>query len=358
MRVPLDEKFLRWAEQAVGTACLVQMIQEDLARQHPGQTQTAFLNRLGIRAQWQRAIVDGKIADYGLLATVVRVAELPVSILTRTPWHLIQPGDEIAVVQGVRAVDIPEVSRAVRQRGVGARDALAQAAIANACRRLRLDADLMPHPVPGEWPVADGTRYLTELCAKPNVGAVIVLGSFIVNPLAEPLARRALAGQPCPARFRWVTNPGAGNVLSVPGAAPPGQEGIQVDRPAELFPRMRDDAVLERLNKSDTGPFPDCGLLLIDARTRPLTILCAGHGGCGTVAAAETLGDHALITRLLAASADAENSALGANLVLVVVAVDRQSSGGMGLGGSPVDDLVIARRRVVWSSTLIEDLDL
>ena len=30
----------------------------------------------------------------------------------------------------------------------------------------------------------------------------------------------------------------------------------------------------------------------------------------------------------------------------------------MSAGGSPIDDLVIATRRVVWSSTLIDELDV
>lgn len=76
-----------------------------------------------------------------------------------------------------------------------------------------------------------------------------------------------------------------------------------------------------------------------------------------TVAAAQTLADHALLTRLLAASYDENRSLLGPNVVLVVVAVERRP-GGLGLGATPGDAREIVRRRVVWSSTLVDGLDV
>jgi hypothetical protein len=72
----------------------------------------------------------------------------------------------------------------------------------------------------------------------------------------------------------------------------------------------------------------------------------------------ETLGDHVLITRLLAASANQERSLLGPGRVLVVVAVDRKTEGGLTASGSPIDDLAGSRPRVVWSWTLIVELDV
>jgi hypothetical protein len=363
MHVPLDERFLEWAERAIGTERLVQMIRDDLTCKAAPRTQTEFLNELRIRGHWQRAIVGGAIRSYADLATVIRVAQLPVRVDTRRPWHLVRPNDELAIVVGARAVNIPEVSSEVRQRGIGARDAEAQATFANVCRRLRLDADLVPHVLPSELAPAAAQRYLDDLCdpnERPNVGAVVVLGSPVVNPLAEPLARRALGGQRSPARFRWGFDPGPDTLLSVPGEpdADAEEEGITIDIPEPiLFRRTRDDAILPQLTGGPNGPFPDCGLLLIDASRRPLGILCAGHGGCGTIAAVETLGDHGLVARLLAASSDDARS-LYKDRVLVVVAVDRHSRGGMGVPGSRIDDLVITGHRVVWSSALIEELDV
>ena len=215
MHLPLDEHFLQWAEKAVGTSCLVQMIGDGLDRVTQGKPRMKFLNELKIRGHWHRAIVNGVIKSHADLATVIRVAELPIVIDTRQPWHLVNRNDEIAVILGIRVVDIPEVSLKVRQRGVGARDTLAQAILANTCRRLGIDADLIPHLVPSDWPTAEAQAFMDNLYKAPNLGAVIAIGSPAVNPLAEVVASRALDDKRSPARFRWSGfDPGPNTLLS------------------------------------------------------------------------------------------------------------------------------------------------
>src|SRR4051794_16626524 len=71
MHLPLDEDFLRWAERAVGSECLVQMIRAELARRVGTEKQTDFLDRLKIRGHWQRSIVGMEIQSHADLATVI-----------------------------------------------------------------------------------------------------------------------------------------------------------------------------------------------------------------------------------------------------------------------------------------------
>jgi hypothetical protein len=233
------------------------MIRADLARRVGTEKQTDFLDRLKIRGHWQRAIVGKEIKSPMDLATVIRVAELSVVIDTRQPWHLVKRGDEIAVVLGVRVVDIPEVSRDVRQRGVGMRDTQAQAALANVCRRLGLEADLMPHLVPCDRPASEAEEDFDKLCTDPNVGAVVVLGSPVVNPLAEVLTAQALGGEPSPAQFLWGFDPGHDSLLSVPRKVQPHEEGIIISGSKNFFPRTRDDDILRTLGAEGRGSFPE-----------------------------------------------------------------------------------------------------
>jgi hypothetical protein len=131
---------------------------------------------------------------------------------------------------------------------------------------------------------------LIKLCARKDVGAVVVLGSELVNPMAGPIARRMFNGRAAsdlPARFRWsFAWEGRDPFLSDPTPCTPGDEGIAFTGTGKkTLLRTRDEVILRRARSSRKAIFLDCGVLAIDSRADPLLVLCAGHGGCGTRAA-------------------------------------------------------------------------
>ena len=373
MQLPLDEEFIKWAAKTVGEARFLSELQAELqilVARSEFDTQTKLLDHHKVRDLWQRGFEKGVIAGAGRIARCVRVLGIPIRIHSwPRPWHECEKNSEIAVVLGERKVRIDEVSKRVKQRAVGARDAKAQTELADHCyRRLRLECSLIPHHVDSGLSRDEAVSRLNELRACSNVGMICVIGSPVVNPLAAPIAEAILRdvddGGPvrAPARFRWAHHADEEVLSEKPenrrsSSWPVGKQGIYCEDSATgLFPRVPDDHVIQAIEAGadETKIFKDCGLLMIDCRQRPVLVLCAGHGGCGTLACVQQLRQTGPIAELIETAADENRAPLGADRLCAIVEVDRAIGPGMVQHKSPVDDLQIIKSRIAWASTIID----
>jgi hypothetical protein len=137
---------------------------------------------------------------------------------------------------------------------------------------------------------------LKRLLRRADIGAVIAIGSPVVNPFTDALARKVFTPDDAdedqpeepPARFVWPRAAAArlaGSFLSEPAS---GEKVGLRRRDGVLHVRARDRAIVNAIKDGAWRGkvFPDCGMLVMDYRhDKYLLAFCAGHGGAGTLAA-------------------------------------------------------------------------
>jgi hypothetical protein len=299
IRLPLNQDWLKWAIAAVGEDSLVKVIKRQIARRSSGikDYQTKLLNRLGVRGSWQEAKkMDGeifRITDREKLLRVL-VALQPDIVIDSTPmpWRNWRGGSQVVVVVGQRRAEMPKISE-VKQLVIGARDSEAVAEIGRLFYgRWGPDCNLVLQHIPRATTPTDAQKELESLCNEPSVAAVVVVGSEITNRMAIPMARKILQKDDPPWKFRWRYKPSDWFLADKPLCKPAwdaSEEGIvEVKHPTNFVGRDADDKIRASKNRRNYG---DCGLLMIDARRRPLLISAQGHGGCGTLGCIQVLSD-------------------------------------------------------------------
>ncbi|MBN2491660.1 MAG: hypothetical protein JXQ29_12495 [Planctomycetes bacterium] len=316
------DDFLRWLAAKNGEKYVVRLIHAALTRcrgaTKPDLSLEKFLDFHGLRPTMNKAVNfrDKKILDHRRLAQVIRRLRMHGWMLNVegesrfSPWDTWQPGARVAVVVGGKEAHITQGNHSFRRKVLGIRDAEAYAQLLTILREdaeIEFQSDL--YFSDADLPPAEAQAMLDNLCRQPRIGAIVVLGSPLVNSLTDPLARLIfddIGADELPARFRWSFDLGHPEpFLWEPESCRPGEEGIRLRGSRKTtLPRMRDEAVLERLQRARRmGTFPDCGLLAISTRHEKLLILCAGHGGCGTMAAVLALARVMVIERSLLADA-------------------------------------------------------
>jgi hypothetical protein len=204
-----------------------------------------------LRGLWDRAITpsSGRIArtadgslDYARLLKFLTALQPAIEISSRPkPWQSWRDGDEVLAVLGERDVRMNEVSKRVKQRAVGARDVQTVASLAETLyARLQLNCRVTTHHVPAKMPAGEAVAKLNELRSQRKLGMIVVVGSPVSNPLAEPIAKEILRDGEnqiiSPVRFRWSFEPRQWFLSERPSrAAPdgkfrwsPSEEGIAI----------------------------------------------------------------------------------------------------------------------------------
>jgi hypothetical protein len=335
------ERFARLIESEVRAAALAQGF----------SNLDTYLDHYGARSLYRRCgLMQGdRTADIEKLSRAMGLLRLPLIEFRPPPWSQWIAGSTIEVVLGERHAMIDEIST-IKQRVVGARDVEALARLVNVLQtELRLEFRIGLHVLKPGLGDAEATVRLRDL-RRSDAGAIVVLGSPIVNPIAEPVARAMLddPSRGLPARFRWAF-PNAPVGLLSERVANSNEEGIRCLWPTEdFFPRIRDDEMFDQAGSSKQGTFPDCGILMADFRARPFLILAAGHGGWGTIAAILALGR---LYRWHRDNREGEGdlldhereSAIGPNRLFEVVLVKRRKK-----TANPVDDLELQDWGFAW----------
>jgi hypothetical protein len=345
MAVPL-EAFLGWARETVGDARLVKMVHEAIQRRAGLFSLEEFLKRYGAYPAYKKAIRPerGTIEDFDQLVRCVRLLGLSITADLRcSPWDRWEPDSVFTIVYGERQVHIPEVAKGMRQRAVGARDAEAMTYLVTLLRsRFQIEARVKLYPVPADLAPEAAEEQFERLRGNPETGAIVVLGSPVVNPMAEVAARAITDNEPdfLPGRFRWsCRQTHSVPFLSDPTPCKPEDEGIRRSSRGPTYRRVRDDRVLADIQRGKYGPFADCGMPLMDCRQSPYLLLCAGHGGCGTVACVEALEQQGII---------AERLAEGNDRLFELIEVKRRKPKHT---AAEVDDLFIDKWTFVWGTS-------
>jgi hypothetical protein len=301
------ETLLKAAIEQQGDHAVIEMVQDAMRQKVAPASLDSFLRREGApRRAYESATNPETEPTTRLrnLATCIRKMGLEFRVDTRHfPWSGLAKGSTVAVVIGIRRVTIKEVSSEMKQRAVGARDMESLVELSNLLiGTFQTGGRVELHLLAPDMTLQDAGTELGKLRQRKEVGAIVVLGSPVTNRLCDPLARTILGSEKPRALFRWSHHRPA-SLLSEPEACKPEEEGICVLQPdAAFYARMPDDEVLRRYRAGDRGPFPDCGILMIDCRVRPYLILAAGHGGCGTKACVRALSDQEEIEKMLDSS--------------------------------------------------------
>jgi len=228
------------------------------------------------------------------------------------PWDVWQEDACVAVVLGQRHITTRHApSGGMRTDLVGTRDYQALAALERLFdKHAGIEYQPHLHAVADHLDRAASEAYLDDLCRKMRGGAIIVMGSPLRNPIADPIARRIMQvpSEDLPARFRWHFRfQGNGGYLVEPAVCRPNEAGIrQRGHGRTTFGRVTDDRIMEEaaarsgLARTERlGPYADAGILAMDSQHDPMLILCAGHGGSGTIAAALGLSETLYVERCL-----------------------------------------------------------
>jgi len=196
------------------------------------------------------------------------------------PWNRLNRQSVVVVALGERYVKVPECGAKVKQPMIGLRDAQAYSVLQRFLER-RLDCRLEMRPVPP----GGGGDFYQKASSERSVAAIISIGSEMVNPATTVLAKEILNDYPeadtLPARFCLSVR--VKDAFLSYSKSKRQAQGITT-LCDQHFPREPDDLVSKRLNSDDLGPFPDCGMILLDQRRPTLLAVLAGHGGCGTIA--------------------------------------------------------------------------
>lgn len=178
-------------------------------------------------------------------------------------------------------------------------------------------------------------------------------------------------------RFRWAHKTSSDDFLADRNFPPNKdrwsamEEGVSLPNYRSLptpYPRAGDDLVLVSL-RDGVSTFPDAGIFMMDCGQPTILVLCAGHGGCGTLGCLTALRDTEQIDDLLEISRTrkASSSDTKADRIVGVVAVNRRKKSqssetiGASVAGAnipdeiAVDDLEIASARMVWASVPYRD---
>lgn len=299
--------FLKAAEQEYGMAAVFEMVKEAMIEKVTPESLDAFFKRDGsLRGAYDRARnpATESEARFHNLASCIRKMGLEFTVDTRhAPWNRFNNGSTVVVVIGVRRVTIEEVSVEMKQKAVGARDMESLIDLTNLFgNEFRTGCKIELQLLPPGMSSLEAETLLSELRQRKDLGAIAVLGSPVTNRMCDPMARSILEQRKPPALFRWSHTRGD-STLSDPKSCQPGEEGIRTNGVKVTdFPRAHDDEVLRLHRAGRRGPFPDCGILMMDCRVHPYLILAAGHGGCGTKACVRALGDQEEIAKRLSRS--------------------------------------------------------
>jgi hypothetical protein len=383
MKLPLNEEFVRAAIASGLEERLVQAISQEIERRQVGFVdREAFFATLSAiegsaKGYWSRGIKKDRINDPKALVKFLRLMRPAIEIDTRMePWNSWQPGSRVIALVGEREVSMPNVSQKVRQRVVGARDSQAFAELAKIMyRNIGLDCEVVLEHAPS-LPKDGYTDYLRQRLHEPGVGMICVLGSPVVNPLANPAAREIFRDttEDFLPRFRWAYNTSPDNFLAdrdLPAKKDrwaEDEEGVSLPHHRNLptpYPRIGDDLVLAQMEEGKTD-FPDAGIFMLDCTHPAILVLCAGHGGCGTLGCVSQLSDTQLIDEALELSRNrkmAPTDTKPGRIVGVVVANRRRKSvrandssraakpqAAAADNATGVDDLQVVSARMVWAS--------
>jgi hypothetical protein len=359
IKLPI-ERVLEIERARLGDESLVEKIHASVMRHLRGESlKTRLESDQTLKNLYQEAVAwsDGKVKSLPTLAKFLRGIGLAFSPDIRPPpWENVPAEAIVHVVVGVRHVKVEEMSQTMLQRAVGARD---MEAVVKLTSFLQSDAigpcRVQLHLVPAKEPHDTARNRLLMLRSGGNTAAVIVIGSPVVNPMADCIAEAILdAPGECaeaPATFRWAKGRRA-STLSESKDYPAKQQGIGIRTARGLFfPRTSDDEVSRLVARGKQGPFPDCGILMVDCRRLPLLVLAAGHGGCGTAACVQVLAEQEQVAEIIEASRRAQpKAALGKNRLIAIVIAQRNSASVRPKARLTVDDLVLVKgsERIAW----------
>jgi hypothetical protein len=332
-------QFLEAMVGAIGAREVEARVREVVTTQasNRGLTVDKFLDENGVRGLYrEKAIKNGVIGVFAL-AECIRRLGIPLEGLVDTrpaPWDGWQPGSVVAVITGVQQFQVTDQQKGLPRGAVDERDLRGQEYLMNWLGyELKLSYKWERRSVPASLTATEAGGMLADLRKRSDVGAIVVLGSPVVNPVVEPLARRILDNMPeedLPARFRWGFDlpKRMPRYLSEPGKCnrdpETNQEGIRVrgGRDTTIL-RLNNRDAFAAFRRGDAGPFTDCGMVLIDCRHRPRLIICAGHGGCGTLACVYALTNSQYISQQLRRSYAQPSWPVGPSRVFEVVWVKR-----------------------------------
>ncbi|MEE8142514.1 MAG: hypothetical protein V3T77_05395 [Planctomycetota bacterium] len=338
MRIPLHV-LLECLAEKMGHPALVKAVKDAVDRQRnekqPDMSREKFLNWHGLRSLFLDAIKGNQVQDFRKLAQFMRqldiTPEMIFSVQTRlAPWDSWRPGSVVAIVVGGKLVDIPQANGHLMQRAVGAADAEAVTSLEKILReKVGIDCKTELHFVPPDLTPAKAQKYLDRLGKRKNVGAIVVLGSPRVNPLADPIAMLMFSGvnpADLPALFRWSFDLELQHhFLTDPEVYASELEGIAMkgDR-RTMLKRIRDEVIIERMQSRKRQYYEDCGILAMYTQHEPMLILCAGHGGDGTKAAVLGLSNLHYIQRRLLGSVESIDPVVHGGRIFEPVWVLRQ----------------------------------
>ena len=267
---------------------------------------TSFLDNYGARGPYSRAIEVGasKIRCVRRLAQCLRKMKMPAHMLVNfdqpfQPWDVWKSGRPVAIAVGAREVGLRDES--LKSSLIGTRDYQASDHLQ---RVLRLDAEIEFQPELKTVPKlsrAGAEAYFDAHCKKMRGGAIVVVGSPLRNPLADVIAQRIarVPAEDLPARFRWPFRFQNNNhYLVEPAVCLPSESGVRLRGHATTtYQRVTDEDIIAEMEAHGSleaderlGPYADAGLLAMDYDHDPILILCAGHGGCATIASVLGLG--------------------------------------------------------------------
>ncbi len=315
-----------------------------------GLTMDGFLNLYGIRGEYRRkamAVKARRIPDIGCLAQCLRKMKMPAGMLVDfehwfVPWDSWVPNAPVLAVLGHRDVPVSSSLRGICSRVMGERDSEALARLRDVLRE-RAEVVIVGHreSVSLDLDRVGAEARLDKYCKDNKGGAVIVIGSPFRNPLADPIARRIMEGAPAaelPARFRWhFPAQKSDHYLIEPGVCEPPEAGIRLRGHGKTtFRRTTDEMIMSDARakgelgpKETLGPYEDAGILMMNVNLDPMLILCAGHGGCATVASVLGLGETMYVEHCLESIHD--GLVLGQLFQPVVVTLNKPSL-------APIDD--------------------
>jgi len=259
-----------------------------------------LLDAKKVRHLYRKAIREGKIRDHKALTKVfhrlgIQILDIYCPDPALSPFDLMSDG-LAAVVRGGRQRSLDDPNLVLRKVVPGAYDLLASSNLEKLLReniRVNLTTEdfFVPATATPGWLRAERAR----IESLPMLEVIVCMGSERVNPLSSVYARQAFGNMDqnrLPVRFQWSSPDPTGGYLAIDRPCRPEEEGIRVriDREYIRLPRTPDKIVMERLKAGDRGPFDDAGVLIIDAESIPMTILCLGHGGAATLACTLGLG--------------------------------------------------------------------
>jgi hypothetical protein len=320
----------------------------NLAQRH-GQQIEEYLDARELRGLYRRATnYHNLITEYpdgecevnpdgvDLLLSCLRRLHIPVDQLISSdyrsrPWDMFCAGDTLIGVLGGKLVEGPLMSQYyVSQRDTESKNALID--------HLRERQRLAFHPdeecLSTEIPPEEAKQALKEYRKRADVGMIVIFGSSIVNPLANPVAGAIMENAglaELPAWFELPSPPKKPGAPRRPDSLLMRRSkstcGVRLAAPVmtsgglkNFFPRVGRDDVLRRFQEADRGPYEDAGILMLDTTCVPMLCLVAGHGGCGTQAALQALLDDEAISRDLVRSQQG-GSVLGPGRLMQVIEV-------------------------------------